>query len=338
MSFMNFEFPNTNFYDSDLRELIAMYKKVKEDYNELVETVDKLESQWTNIDSTVQALIDKTVVQLRTEVAELKADVKALEDSVNATVSDLKSYVDSEVSEAEKYVNSQVALIKSEMSVEIQMLKNNIELLDKEIDSKLSGLEEVYDKKLKDMEDFVYNFTVEQVSVINPYTGERQTIQECLNSLFKLMQLWSLTAYEYDRMELTAQEYEDYAITAFNYDWLGKWYLLEKGDYDRKCERRYDELEKRLYMYNPVTGEVNEYRQVVELLFAMVRVNSITATEYDMLMLTADAYDAKGVTAYEYDWQARNIFVNGQAVGFTGLSVNDFGRLGVNSLNYVVYN
>ena len=41
MSFSNFEFPNTNFYDSDLRELISMYKKLVKDYNSIKAEIDQ---------------------------------------------------------------------------------------------------------------------------------------------------------------------------------------------------------------------------------------------------------------------------------------------------------
>ena len=50
MSFSNFEFPNTNFYNSDLRELISMYKKLVKEYDDILEQLNELK---TNIGSIV---------------------------------------------------------------------------------------------------------------------------------------------------------------------------------------------------------------------------------------------------------------------------------------------
>lgn len=53
MSFMNSEFPRTSFYVSDLRELIAMYKKLREDYDSWGVRLEKVEEQLKEIEEII---------------------------------------------------------------------------------------------------------------------------------------------------------------------------------------------------------------------------------------------------------------------------------------------
>lgn len=53
MSFMNSEFPNTSFYLSDLRELLDMYKKIKEDYIDWGIRIKEVEDKLSELETII---------------------------------------------------------------------------------------------------------------------------------------------------------------------------------------------------------------------------------------------------------------------------------------------
>lgn len=61
-------------------------------------------------------------------------------------------------------------------------------------------------------------------------------------------------------------------------------------------------------MINPITGEYDDVRKVVEdIIIYFHSADTLTAGEYDVLDLTADYYDNKQLTAYDYDFNGKNL-------------------------------
>lgn len=56
---------------------------------------------------------------------------------------------------------------------------------------------------------------------------------------------------------------------------------------------------------SPVSGKIVTIQQALDELYAEMRYDSLTAAEYDALLLTAEEYDGKMLTAYQYDFHAR---------------------------------
>ena len=64
-------------------------------------------------------------------------------------------------------------------------------------------------------------------------------------------------------------------------------------------------------MFNPVTGNYEDIRAVIETLAKELKNNGyLTATEYDEKAITATAYDAVNITANNYDWNGKEILKN----------------------------
>lgn len=64
------------------------------------------------------------------------------------------------------------------------------------------------------------------IQVINPFTGETDTVQDVLNYMSNLLRTGALTAAEYDEAELTATDYDALDLTCVEYDNDGKTYIL----------------------------------------------------------------------------------------------------------------
>lgn len=61
-------------------------------------------------------------------------------------------------------------------------------------------------------------------------------------------------------------------------------------------------------MINPITGEFEDVRNVVDdIVYYFHTNNSLTASEYDTLDLTATYYDGKQISAYDYDFNGKTL-------------------------------
>lgn len=60
-------------------------------------------------------------------------------------------------------------------------------------------------------------------------------------------------------------------------------------------------------MPSPLTGEDVTVFQAINELAEMLKNDSLTATQYDALGLTAGVYDGKRITAFNYDWHGRTV-------------------------------
>ena len=99
-----------------------------------------------------------------------------------------------------------------------------------EIESELAGAIaqvrayiDVQDNALK---DYIDNVALGQIYVYNPATGERDNLQDVINSLFDVSRESAISATEYDGLELTATYYDGLDISAYDYDTAGKTLLM----------------------------------------------------------------------------------------------------------------
>ena len=61
-------------------------------------------------------------------------------------------------------------------------------------------------------------------------------------------------------------------------------------------------------MINPITGEYEDVRNVVNDIVSYFHTqDSLTAAEYDALLLDASYYDAKQLNAYDYDFNGKTL-------------------------------
>ena len=86
MSFTDFDFPHTHFYDSDLRELLRFYKELQEKYNGLVADIKALQEWKGQHEGEYEALLERVAV-IEGEINDFEAEVEAkftdLENNLN---------------------------------------------------------------------------------------------------------------------------------------------------------------------------------------------------------------------------------------------------------------
>ena len=327
MSFANFEFPNTNFYDSDLRELISMYKKLVKEYDDILEQLNELK---TNIGSIVDEYLD--------------ADLGAFKGELLTIINNEITKLEKEIREEQKKLEDDMTKFKNDISSAVEQLRTDIDEFEAKVNNKVQTIANQIAQVYIDMAEYKHEMAelfelqrnelilyiqehvaqITRLYVTNPFTGAYEDVQDVLNDIAKYVtQSYGLTAQEYDDLQLRASEYAAKRITAQNYSSRGILLFFK---------------ELYLKMRSPFTGFMDYYDKIIYQLADLHR-GAYTAEEYDKLLLTADDYDGLGITAFKYDWainpkeflaklqQLKDELVNVVEVGNGGLTATQLDNL-----------
>lgn len=184
-----FEFPHTRTYEGDLGYLIKKLNQVAKDTQFLMEEFQKIV---VLTQEQIQSMIDEAIAQNNLILAQELIDLKA------QITTEYKGYVTAQINALTVYIDNQ--------------------------DVYYNGLAKGY---AEDAETAAKNYTDEQVlsytMMINPITGEYEDVRNVVNDIvFYFHTGDSLTASEYDALDLTATYYDGKQLTAYDYDFTGK--------------------------------------------------------------------------------------------------------------------
>ena len=275
-------------YDDSLSYLEQTQKL----YYTVKELVDYVNNFDTSVLADANAYTDGKVNGLRTEIylkydgmfvnieQELKAEIDAVDTKYQNITDSMKAdYLQKiqEVYVAIQGLNTDIANLYQNFT-KFKILVNN------ELNSMYGELTDYIDEHISELT---------QLYVFNPVDGAFTPIQKVVDDLFEYSRGCSLTAQEYDNLRLTASEYDNMRIKAKDYIVKARFLFLD---------RMY------LSMISPFTGATELIKNVV-LELANERKNGITALDYDHKQLTANQYEFYHLTAYDYDWNAKNLLV-----------------------------
>ena len=196
----NYEAPHTRYYENDLTELIRLYKQLLSEYDEILETANRLQEELANLPTTVQTLVDEATSQLRVQIEQELADLRS---EVNRTVEQLRADNDA----LEKRINRNVAELTGQVNQFYREINSSIQLVESESVARDTHLQNQID---------TLRFTLPDI--YNPVAGMQTSIQQAILDLYSLLASDPLTASEYDAKQLTASAYDAKNITAFEYD------------------------------------------------------------------------------------------------------------------------
>lgn len=196
----NYEAPHTRYYENDLTELIRLYKQLLAEYDEILETANRLQEELADLPTTVQTLVDEATAQLQAQIEQELADLRS---EVNETVEELRA--DNEA--LEKRINRNMAELTGQVNQFYREISSNIQLVDSESVARDTNLQNQID---------TLRFTLPDI--YNPVAGVETSIQQTILDLYSLLASDPLTASEYDAKQLTASAYDAKNITAFEYD------------------------------------------------------------------------------------------------------------------------
>lgn len=292
MSFTDFDFPHTHFYDSDLRELLRFYKELQGKYDGLVADIKALQEWKTQHEGEYELLLER-VTAIEGEIDDFEAEVEAkftdLENDLNNKFNALTAEIRNELAQTVLDINRLFNELKNQIESEIASMKLEIKSLEFELQQAIEDLREELDEYLDArFEQFIHNLPdYEHLIVHNPVTGTDTTIQVALDDLYASFNVFGLTAKQFDELGITCAEFDAKGLTAHEFDSMG-YKLLGYPD-------------PTYYMRDPFTGEIALISEVVMKLFAL-HAGTMTVNEFEALDLTCAEFDAKETTAFNFDF------------------------------------
>ena len=184
-----FEFPNTRNYDGDLGWVV---KKLKETadltayLNEEFSKIVILTQQ--QIQGMIEAAIAANNIKIAQDLAALKVQI----------TNEYKTYCDNQINSLKIYVDNQ----------------------DLYFDTLAQGYA---DTALADAKTYTDDQVLNYTLMINPITGEYEDVRDVVTDIVTYFHSEdTLTASEYDVLEMTADDYDLKELTAIDYDFNGK--------------------------------------------------------------------------------------------------------------------
>ena len=165
--------------------------------------------------------LEKAKEEFNQTAAQLRAEMALIEGQVESITSLYETFVDD--------VNKRFAALEASLIDDLDLFKQALEKEMQDLVDVTSGALGDMQTELDDLEAtlvHVLNNLPSEIRMINPYTGEMDTLENIINYIADAGKTDSLTATEYDALALTATAYDAYGLTAYQYDWEGKSLLV----------------------------------------------------------------------------------------------------------------
>lgn len=184
-----FEFPHTRTYEGDLGYLLKKMEQVSKDTAYLMDEFAKIVVLTKD---QIQSMIDQAIAANNVILAQ------ELEDLKNQITIEYQGYVTAQINALTVYIDNQ--------------------------DSYYNGLAEGYALTAENnAKDYTDSQVITYTMMINPITGVYEDVRNVVNDIVSYFHTGdTLTASEYDTLDLTASYYDGKQITAYDYDFNGK--------------------------------------------------------------------------------------------------------------------
>lgn len=233
-------------------------------------------------------------------------------DAINGFTDAYKQYTDEKVKELKEYVDGLNADIYKHITEVEANIRNDMDKRDDELDKKIDNIQkdlisrintlnilvyqlntetrEYIDSAIAKLYDYINNFVPSNMQVLNPVKGYYTSLNQALGDMYDNLRYYALTCTEFDSLNLTCTEFDNL--------------LLSCTDFDLYGAKRF-RVDSNLYMHNPFTGEYVFYQDVIYQLAELHFNNPITTSEFDALLLTVSGFEAKALSAYTFDSNAK---------------------------------
>ena len=297
------KYPYTDFHEMNLDWILTNYQAIIDKLNETIAWANEHQTEYEEAMARLRA-VENEIYTFEQQITDA---IDRLEQQITSDVEmalvQIRTDVDTAIRQMQQEVTRQLAefvqqfqQLKSEVQAEINnllgIINRAIDQLNNTLEANNQFVFDYVENRLEEFKDLIPDY--ENIYVYNPYRGVITHLQDAINDLYSVACIWGLTAAQYDSLGLTADEYDNMDLTAIAYDTLGFKFLYKDPD---------------LYMFSPFTGQMEPLKSVILSLVGLHREDALTAQEYDLLDLDADAYDAYAVEAFDYDFSGKTILV-----------------------------
>lgn len=199
MGFIN-QYPYSDFHELNLDWVI---KQVKDNVDAIKVLQDIIAQIEILTEDQINAMINSAIANNNT--------------ILYAAMVDLKNQITSEYI---IYCNNKIAELKTTLENQINQLNIYVD----NQDAYYYDLAKSYaDNVLVQAKDYTDQSVLNYTMMVNPITGVYEDVRDVVNDIVTYFHTdGSLTAAEYDALELTATAYDAYELTAYDYDFNGK--------------------------------------------------------------------------------------------------------------------
>lgn len=199
MGFIN-QFPYSDFHELNLDWIITKTKELTQQVNEIAEEFAKIQ---VLTEDQINAMINSAIASNNIEVYTRMNDLK------NQITSEYQTYVYNAVNSLKTYVDN----LNSDMLIYVDSR-----------DTYYNGLSQNYaDNALNQAKTYTDDKVLNVTMMTNPITGEYDDVRNVVTDIVNYFHTENtLTASEYDLLEITAQDYDNAQLTAYDYDYNGK--------------------------------------------------------------------------------------------------------------------
>lgn len=225
----------------------------------------------------------------------------AYKQYTNEKVEALKIYVDNLNADIYKHITEVEKNIRQDMNAKDTELDKKINKVQADLLEKVNTLNiliyklnaetrEYIDSEVTKLYEYIKLYVPNNIKVLNPVKGYYTSLNQALSDMYDNLRYYALTCNEFDSLNLTCTEFDGLFLSCTEFDLYGA--------------KRF-RVDSNLYMHNPFTGEYVFYQDVIYQLAELHFNNPITAREFDALLLTVTEFEAKALSAYNFDNNAK---------------------------------
>ena len=233
-------------------------------------------------------------------------------NAINGFTDDYKQYTNEKVEALKKYVDNLNADIYKHIAEIEKNIRQDMVAKDTELDEKIDKVQadllekvntlnlliyklnaetrEYIDSEVTKLYEYIKFYVPNNIQVLNPVKGYYTSLNQALTDMYDNLRYYALTCTEFDSLNLTCTKFDGLSLSCTEFDLYGA--------------KRF-RVDSNLYMHNPFTGEYVFYQDVINQLAELHFNSPITANEFDTLLLTVTAFEAKALNAYTFDSNAK---------------------------------
>lgn len=233
-------------------------------------------------------------------------------EAINGFTDAYKQYTDEKIAGLKKYIDDINTDIYKHITEVEKNIREDMNAKDTELDEKINKVQTqlldkigtlnilIYDlnaetrahidTEVKKLYDYINDYVPNNMEVLNPVKGYRTSLNQALADIYDNLRYYALTCNEFDSLNLTCTEFDNLLLSCTEFDLYGA--------------KRF-RVDSNLYMHNPFTGKYVFYQDVIYQLAQLHFNNPISASEFDALLLTVTGFEAKALSAYTFDSNAK---------------------------------
>ena len=225
----------------------------------------------------------------------------AYKQYTNEKVEALKIYVDNLNADIYKHITEVEKNIRQDMNAKDTELDEKINKVQADLLERINTLNiliyklnaetrEYIDSEVTKLYAYIKLYVPNNIKVLNPVKGYYTSLNQALSDMYDNLRYYALTCSDFDSLNLTCTEFDGLFLSCTEFDLYGA----------KKFR-----VDSNLYMHSPFTGEYVFYQDVIYQLAELHFNNPITAREFDALLLTVAEFEAKALSAYIFDSNAK---------------------------------